>query len=191
MRPSKRLQPGNTIGIVSTSSPTKPEAVDRMRQYFKQQGYCVTVAPNTLARFGFLAGMPQERASDFNALLHDPSVRMIVTAMGGTGAEHLLPLVDYPAIAADPKLVVGLSNPAILLNAITAQTGVPTIHGPNGVEFGYDELTPFAEENFWPIVRENLSLPYTFPARDEVKVVRGGSVVEGRLYVDIFARSSG
>ena len=32
MHTPKRLQPGDTIGIVSTSSPTKPEAVDRMAE---------------------------------------------------------------------------------------------------------------------------------------------------------------
>jgi muramoyltetrapeptide carboxypeptidase len=182
MRTPKRLQPGDTIGIVSTSSPTEPEAVDHMKEYFEQKGYSVKVAPNTLASFGFLAGTPQVRADDFNSMLHDSAIRMIVTAMGGTGAEHLLPLVDYQAIASDPKMVVGLSNPAILLNAISSTTGVPTIHGPNGVEFGYDELTPFAEENFWPIVSESLSLPHVFPVSNEMKVVRGGSIVEGRLY---------
>jgi len=178
----KRLQPGDTIGILSTSSPVDSFAVEHMEDYFRQKGYSVQVAPNILARFGFMAGTPKVRAEDFNSMLHNPAIRMIVTAMGGTGAEHLVPLVDYAALAADPKLIVGLSNPAVLLNAITSVTNVPTIHGPNGVEFGYDELTPFAEENFWPIVSEDLLLPYVFPVNDEIKVVRRGNVAEGRLY---------
>ncbi len=182
MRAPKRLQPGDTIGIVSTSSPTKPEAVDRMKEYLLQKGYSVKVAPHTLASFGFLAGMPQVRANDLNTMLRDPAIRMIVTAMGGAGAAHLLPLIDYKALASDPKMVVGLSDPAVLLNAITSVTDVPTIHGPNGVEFGYDELTPFAEENFWPIVSENLSLPHVFPVGNEIKAIRGDRAVEGRLY---------
>jgi muramoyltetrapeptide carboxypeptidase len=153
-----------------------------MQQYFERRGYAVRVAPNTLASFGFLAGTPEVRAADFNAMLRDPAIRMIVTAMGGTGAEHLLPLVDYDAIATDPKLVVGLSNPAILLNAVSRMTGVPTIHGPNGVEFGQDELTPFTERHFWPVVCEDLALPHAFPVSDEINVVRAGSRVEGRLY---------
>jgi muramoyltetrapeptide carboxypeptidase len=182
MHKPRRLQPGDTIGIVSTSSPVDAAAVDRMRLYFEQQGYPVKVAPHTLSRFGFMAGLPQERADDFNALVKDPTVRMIVTAMGGASAVHLLPLVDYSALAADPKFVVGLSDPSILLNAITSTANVPTIHGPNGVEFGYDELTPFAEKYFWPMVREDLLLPYVFPVSQEMKVLRGGKPVEGPLY---------
>ena len=182
MRTPRRLRSGDAIGIVSTSSPTKPQAVDRMKAYFEQRGYSVKVAPNTLASFGFLAGTPPVRAEDFNTMLHDPTIRMIVTAMGGTGAAHLLPLIDYEALLSDPKMVVGLSDPCVVLNAITCATEVPTIHGPNGVEFGYDELTPFAEANFWPIVSENLSLPHVFPVKDEIKVVRRGSIAEGQLY---------
>lgn len=178
----KRLRPGDTIGILSTSSPAEPQAVDRMQSYFEQKGYSVCVAPNTLAHHGFLAGTPQTRAGDFNLMLHNPKIRMIVTAMGGTGAAHLLPLIDYASLSNDPKMIVGLSDPSIVLNAITSVTDVPTIHGPNGVEFGYDELTPYAEENFWPIVSQNLELPHTFPVGNEIKVLRGGTTIEGRLY---------
>jgi muramoyltetrapeptide carboxypeptidase len=153
-----------------------------MRQYFERMGYSVKTAPHALASFGFLAGTPAVRAGDLNGMLRDPTIRMIVTSMGGAGAEHLLPLIDYEAAASDPKLVVGLSNPAILLNAISSVTGVPTIHGPNGVDFGHDQLTPFTEEHFWPIVGESLALPYRFAVSDEIRVVRKGDKVEGRLY---------
>jgi muramoyltetrapeptide carboxypeptidase len=91
-------------------------------------------------------------------------------------------LVDYEAIRTDPKIIVGLSNPAILLNAITSKTGVPTFHGPNGVDFGYEELIPFTTDKFWPIVSENLALPYSYSVDDEINVVRSAGTVEGRLF---------
>ena len=169
----KRLRPGDTIGILSTSSPTEPKALDRIKSYFERKGYSACVAPNTLARHGFMAGTPQIRADDFNLMLHDPKIRMIVTAMGGAGAAHLLPLIDYEALSNDPKMIVGLSDPSVVLNAITSVTDVPTIHGPNGVEFGYDQLTPYSEENFWPIVSQNLELPHIYPVGNEIKVLRG------------------
>jgi muramoyltetrapeptide carboxypeptidase len=130
-----------------------------------------------------MAGTPQMRADDFNLMLHDPQVRMIVTSMGGAGAAHLVPLIDYPAMAADPKIVAGLSNPCVLMNAISGVAGVPTFHGPNGVEFGgYAPLTPFTEENFWPLVSQELPLPYAFPVSHSMRVIRAGGVVEGRLF---------
>jgi muramoyltetrapeptide carboxypeptidase len=182
MNVPKRLRRGDTIGIVSTSSPTTPEAVDNMKRYFEKRGYFVKVAPNALAKFGFMAGTNKQRADDFNLMLHSPEVRMIVTSMGGAGAVHLLPLIDYEAISSDPKIVTGLSNPAIILNAISCVANVPTFHGPNGVEFGTGPLTRFCEENFWPMVSENLHMPHTFPVKNEMKILRAGEVAEGRLF---------
>jgi muramoyltetrapeptide carboxypeptidase len=178
----KRLQPGDTVGIVSTSSPTTPDALERTKGYLERRGYTVKVAPNVLASYGFMAGTAQTRADDLNHMLRDPTVRMIVTSTGGRSAAHLLPLIDYGAIASDPKIVIGLSDPSILLNAITSVTGVPTFHGPNGYNFGHAQITRFSEENFWPLVGQDLDIPYIFPVGDEIKVVREGNTVEGRLY---------
>jgi muramoyltetrapeptide carboxypeptidase len=69
MNAPKRLRPGDTIGIVSTSSPTTPEAVANMRRYFEKRGYSVEVAPNALARFGFMAGTNRQRADDLNLMV--------------------------------------------------------------------------------------------------------------------------
>jgi len=182
MNKPKRLRLGDTIGIVSTSSPAAPEAVGNMKTYFEKRGFSVKVAPNALAKFGFMAGTNRQRADDFNLMLHDSDVRMIVTSMGGAGAVHLLPLIDYKAISSDPKIVTGLSNPVIILNALTHVARVPTFHGPNGVEFGTGPLTRSCEENFWLMVSENLDVPYTFPVQDEMKILRGGQGAEGRLF---------
>lgn len=182
MRKPRGLREGDVVGIVSTSSPVTPEAVDRMRCYFESRGYRVKVAPNVLARFGFLAGPAASRADDLNSLLRDPDVRMVVTAMGGAGAAHLLPLVDYDALATSPKIVVGLSNPSVLLNAMTRRASVPTFHGPNGVEFGgLAPLTEFTERNFWALVRGEFRIPHAFPVCDGMKVVRDGPAAEGPL----------
>jgi muramoyltetrapeptide carboxypeptidase len=181
MNEPNRLRCGNTIGIVSTSSPPTPEAIDKMKSYFEKKGYSVKVSPNALAKFGFMAGTNKQRADDLNLMLHDPDVRMIVTSMGGAGAIHLLPLIEYDLIRSDPKIITGLSNPAIILNAISHVADLPTFHGPNGVEFGTGPLTSFSEENFWTMVSESLHLPYTFPV-NEMKILREGEVAEGRLF---------
>ncbi len=154
-----------------------------MRRYFESQGYKVLEAPNTLAVEGLMAGTSQQRADDLNSLLRNPSIRMVMTSMGGAGAIHLLPLIDYAALSADPKIIAALSDPSILLCAITACTGIPTFHGPNGVEFGgLDVLTPYSEENFWRLVSTELELPYTFPLGGAFQVLRDGVRREGCLF---------
>ncbi len=182
VRPPRRLQPGDTVGIISPSSPVTPEWIEKMVGYFEGRGYRVRVAPNALARFGFMAGTPQQRADDLNLMLRDPQVRMVMTSMGGAGAVHLLPLADYGSLARDPKIVVGLSDPSILLNALSSTTGVPTFHGPNGAQFGgFLPLPSFTEERFWPLVSEPLPIPYALRLNEGVRVLREGNCVQGRL----------
>ena len=176
----KRLTPGDKIGIISTSSPAEPEWVERTREYFETHGYPVEVGPHTLDRLGFMAGTTEDRAQDIHAMLHDPSIRMLMTASGGATAARLLPLLDYAAMRADPKIFIGLSDPTILLNGFTHLSGVVTFHGPNGYDFGKLGIAKYSEENFWPIVSGNIEIPYKFPT-PEMCVLKDGPVVEGRL----------
>ncbi len=53
----------------------------------------------------------------------DPEVSLVMPASGGTGAGHLVDLLDYQSIRAHPKLFTGFSNPSVLNNAILAAAG--------------------------------------------------------------------
>jgi muramoyltetrapeptide carboxypeptidase len=178
----KILKPGDTIGIVSTSSPTTKEAVQKMSATFAALGYRVKTGEHVFDSVGFMAGLPETRVFDFNKMLRDCDIRMIMTATGGKSALHMLPFIDYEAIMNDPKIFVGLSDPSIILNAITSKTGVPTFHGPNGYNFGHTEITDFSSRNFWPIVTGKLLVPHTFPVENVIRVLREGPNVEGVLF---------
>ncbi|OLZ64226.1 hypothetical protein AV521_36170 [Streptomyces sp. IMTB 2501] len=67
---------------------------------------------------------------DLHAFISDPAIDAVVCAGGGKNANWLLRGLDYGLIAARPKPIVGVSDPSLLLNAITARTGMPTFHGP-------------------------------------------------------------
>lgn len=153
-----------------------------MSKYFTERGYAVEIGANVLAQHGFMAGLADVRARDLNHMLRDPRIRMVMTSTGGKSAAHLLPLIDYSAMARDPKILVGLSDPSIVLNAVTAVAGVVTFHGPNGHSFGHKGISQFSEQHFWPIVAEALRIPYVYPLGDTIRVLKGGAVVEGVLY---------
>jgi muramoyltetrapeptide carboxypeptidase len=177
-----KIKPGDTIGVFSPSSPTTESAIEKMKVYFESKGYKFKVAENALESYGFMAGTPEKRANDFNQLANDPDVKMIMTSTGGKSGLHLLPLIDYEAIQKEPKIIVGLSDPAILLNAITAKTGLTTFHGPNGYNFGHTSITEYSESNWWPIVNGNINVPYKFPINDRMRVLKSGPTITGKLY---------
>ena len=72
----------------------------------------------------------RERAEELNALLRDPQVRCIMSTIGGSNSNALLPYLDYAAFRRDPKIVVGYSDATAVLLALYAQTGIPTFYGP-------------------------------------------------------------
>ncbi|HSV86772.1 MAG TPA: LD-carboxypeptidase [Levilinea sp.] len=181
LRHPSRLKPADMIGIVSTSSPVNAEMVDRTRCYFEARGYRVRTGAHVLERFGYMAGAAELRAGDLNEMLSDPDVRMIVTATGGDSAIQMLPLIYYGTLSLDPKIICGLSDPSILLNALTARSGVPTFHGPNGFDFG-GGITAFTEQNYWPLVTGQLSFPHRLPVEAQVHVLRAGPAVQGWLW---------
>jgi muramoyltetrapeptide carboxypeptidase len=182
LRLPHRLQVGDTVGILSTSSPAQADIVRRTRRYFEARGYPVKEGDHVLETYGYMAGKAETRARDFNAMLADPTVRMIVTATGGDSAIQMLPLIHYGTLSLDPKIICGLSDPSILLNALTSRSGVPTFHGPNGYNFGSNQLTSFTEENFWPLVTRALEFPHRLPVEQHMKVLREGPAVNGWLW---------
>lgn len=146
------VTPGSGVAIVSTSSPVPPEDLERLTAYFEGRGHRVTVAPHARAATGYLAGTARDRADDLMAAFADPDISLIVPATGGKGAAHLVDLLDYDIIAANPKVFTALSDTAILANAIMSRAGLASLHGPTGYDFSRPSVNAATEQAFWQIV---------------------------------------
>lgn len=93
-------------------------------------------------RDGYLAGSDAERAADFNRMARDPDVRGIFALRGGYGTMRILDALDFRAIAADPKVVMGFSDLTAVLNAVVRESRVVAFHGPLAArESVWDETT--------------------------------------------------
>jgi len=95
-------------------------------------GFRVKTGAHHAARRGHLAGSDAARAGDLNAAFADDEVKAVICVRGGSGAARVLPLLDYDAIRANPKVLLGYSDITALHNAILARSGLVTFHGPNG-----------------------------------------------------------
>lgn len=148
------LDPSAAIGIVSVAAPepvTDPAFFDRGVEAIKAAGHQVVLSDHTLSRSGYRSGAAEDLASDIHALFEAPDVGAIICAGGGINANRIVGLLDFELIARHPKPFVGVSNPTILLNAITARTGLITFHGPSVVwDFGGENGIPKSTERiFW------------------------------------------
>jgi muramoyltetrapeptide carboxypeptidase len=127
------LRPGDTVGLISPSSPVdEPFDLELAQEVMRALGFQVKTGAHFAGRRGHLAGTDAERAGDLNAMFADPQVRAVICVRGGSGAARLLPLLDYDTIARNPKVLLGYSDITALHSAIHARTGLVTFHGPNG-----------------------------------------------------------
>lgn len=128
------LDPHAAIGVVSVAAPepvTDPAFFDRGIDAIKATGREVVLAGHTRSRSGYRSGSAEDLANDVHALFEDPAVGAVICAGGGINANRLTRFFDFELIARNPKPFVGVSNPTISLNAITARTGLITFHGPS------------------------------------------------------------
>ncbi len=127
-----RLRPGDTVGLVAPASAvTLPEERDRALHWIRGMGLVPRLGAHTEDRHGYLAGTDADRAADLNAMFADPEIRAIFAVRGGWGGARILPLLDWPAIRANPKLLIGYSDTTALHCAIATRCGFPTLHAPN------------------------------------------------------------
>jgi muramoyltetrapeptide carboxypeptidase len=130
MMKAQMLTPGQTIGLVAPSSPSRDDDDIRMAgEVLESLGFRVKESANLYHRHGYLAGSDAERAADLNAMFADERVAAIFALHGGYGASRLLPLLDYDLIRHHPKVLLGYSDITALLNGIYTQTGLITFHG--------------------------------------------------------------
>ncbi|MGO8960074.1 MAG: S66 peptidase family protein [Streptosporangiaceae bacterium] len=149
----RALQAGDRIGIVSTSSPVTAGELDRLTAYLGGRGYAVQVADGVLDRAGHLAGSAERRAAGVRKMFADPQVSLVLPATGGTGAAHLVDLLDYELIRAHPKLFTAFSDPSVLNNSILAAARLPSVHGVSGFQFfGWPDVDEPTETAFWQMV---------------------------------------
>lgn len=148
----KRLEKGDTIGIVGPASPMNKDRLEDGVRYLKEQGYQVKKGEHLDDEYGYLAGTDKDRALDLNQMFRDPEVKAVFCTRGGYGTPRLLELVDYDAIKTNPKIFVGYSDITALQLAILKKTKVITFSGPmTAVEMGKG-IDSFTSRHFWNLI---------------------------------------
>jgi muramoyltetrapeptide carboxypeptidase len=158
----------------------------RAKALCRALAYEPVLGKNAHARYGYLAGTDEERLSDFNSAVSDPSIDGIWCIRGGYGSIRLLDRFDYDGLAAHPKAVIGFSDITAVLNAITQLTGLVTFHGP----VARSSMSAFTRQHFERVLSRAVGagrldrIPEAsgvlIPREHRIVSLTGG-VAEGRL----------
>jgi len=147
-----RLRPGDLIGLVAPASPMKHDRLEHGIRYLENLGFKINPGKFVYHEHGYLAGRDRERADDINKMFRDRRVKAIFCIRGGYGTPRLLPLLDYHAIRANPKIFVGYSDITAIQLAMLRHAGLITFSGPMVAAEMAKGIDPFTEENFWRIL---------------------------------------
>lgn len=115
--------------FVSPASTPDEEAVRSRAHILESWGLAVDFGQHVYAERGYLAGTDEERLSDFNEALRDPSVRAIFATRGGKGSYRIADRLDFAAAKRDPKFVVGFSDITALHLGLLKRAGLVGLHG--------------------------------------------------------------
>ena len=163
-----KLQPGDSIAVFSPSSPATalfPARYERAKAFLLGKGFPLYEGNLTGQRDYYRSGSIRARAQELNELLRNPSIKCIMAAIGGMNSNALLPYLDYDAILAHPKIIIGYSDVTALLLGIYAKTGLTTYYGP-AVVASFGEFPPFVEDTFAyfaNLLCQTPPRPYIFP----------------------------
>lgn len=161
------LKPGDTIGYFSPSTPITahcPKRLKRATTFLEGKGFKIKPGKLTGHNDYYRSGSIKDRAEELNDLIRDPEVKCIMSTIGGSNANALLPYIDYNAFKQHPKIVIGYSDVTAILFALYAKTGIRTYYGPAFVS-SFGEWEPYNEWTFAvfrDLLMSELHAPYTY-----------------------------
>jgi muramoyltetrapeptide carboxypeptidase len=93
-------------------------------------GYEPVYSQNIFDRNIYFAGTVERRAHEFQEFWRRDDIAALICVRGGYGSNYLLEKVDYHAVGAHPKILLGCSDVTSVLTAINDRTGLIGFHGP-------------------------------------------------------------
>lgn len=175
-----RALPRNAhIAVLASSGPSILTNILEAARAIERRGHRVTLADNIAHKHrGYLAGSDDERVETLNRFFRSPDYDAFFFARGGYGAMRILDRIDYGALTANPRPVVGFSDITAIHQAMATQANVAGLHGPMlNLDFR-NGISPRHEEWFWSMLSGAAPLEYEFTRED---VLREGEA-EGVLF---------
>lgn len=150
MIPNK-LKPGDQIRVVAPSRSLSIISEDVRKiatSNLEKLGLEVSFGKHVEENDSFSSSSIKSRLADLHDAFSEPSVKGILTAIGGYNSNQLLNGIDWSLIKNNPKIFCGLSDITVLSNVIYAKTGLITYSGMHYSTFGQKILQDYDVEYF-------------------------------------------
>jgi muramoyltetrapeptide carboxypeptidase len=133
MRYPKKLQKGDTIGLIGISGALRPTSAARVAEIagrVEALGFRVKLDESVGQVYGYLSGTDEMRAGAVNRMFADETVDAIWAVRGGYGVTRILDRLDYDMIRSNAKPLIGYSDITALHAQLQTRCGMVSFHGP-------------------------------------------------------------
>jgi muramoyltetrapeptide carboxypeptidase len=165
--PVRKLRAGAKVAVVAPSGPFEPRWLDEGCRVLAGWGLDLHRVPprDAASRFGYLAAADRDRAAALQEAWLDPQVEAVFCARGGYGAQRMVDLLDWEAMAGVPaKLFIGFSDVTALHEAFWLRLRVATLLGPNVASSSFAEDQPAQQHLKEALFTPRAPAPFTAPA---------------------------
>jgi muramoyltetrapeptide carboxypeptidase len=124
------LKAGDKIGIVAPASTIRYEDIVPGINFLQETWNLRVVEGKTLkSAFNQFSASDEDRLSDLQAMLDDPSVSAIIAARGGYGCSRIIDQLDFTEFQKSPKWMIGFSDLTAILSQLY-NLGFASLHAP-------------------------------------------------------------
>ena len=174
------LKKGDTVAILATARKIDEATLQPAIQLLESWGLHVVLGRTIGKEENQLAGPDWLRATDFQEMIDNPSIKAIWAAKGGYGTVRIIDRIDFAKFKKKPKWIVGFSDVTVLHSHIN-NMGIETLHAMMAISA--KSATAEAKES----LRKSLfgePLEYTIPANELNRTGKArGEMVGGNLSV--------
>lgn len=148
-----KLKQGDGVRVIAPArSLAMPWMSDELKEFaktrFKEIGLELSFGKHVNEIDDFDSSSIESRIEDIHDAFRDPSIKLLITVIGGFNSNQLLKYLDYDLIKNNPKILCGYSDITALTNAIYAKTGLVTYSGPHFFSFGNKKGFEYSLEYF-------------------------------------------
>jgi len=151
-----KLQPGDRIQVIAPSRSlasihkTEVEKASALRsvERLESLGLRVRFGRHVHESDAFECPSIEHRLEDLHEAFADPSVKGIITVIGGWNGNQILSGIDYDLIAANPKVFCGYSDITVFQAAFLQLANLVTYSGPHISTFGMRDGIGYTLEGF-------------------------------------------
>lgn len=139
------LKKGDTVGILATARKIDLPTIQPGIKLLESWGLKVVIGKTIGKEQNQLAGADWQRATDFQEMLDNPTIKAIWAAKGGYGTVRIVDRINFTEFKKKPKWIIGFSDITVLHSHIN-NMDIGTLHAIMAISA--KTATPEAIESF-------------------------------------------